>query len=156
MNMPTRNEIPPGRKGLYYAGMVVSGIGALLFLSTFVSFMANFGNFEHFEDRARSEGFRAFGGMILIIIGSFLMGVGAKGWAGSGVVLNPDQARKDVEPWSRMAGGVVQDALSEVEVVKNLGSRQGTPEPRIKVRCRKCQTLNDETAKFCNQCGAAI
>jgi hypothetical protein len=26
----------------------------------------------------------------------------------------------------------------------------------VKVRCRSCQSLNDETAKFCGQCGAAI
>lgn len=29
-------------------------------------------------------------------------------------------------------------------------------EGRIKVRCRSCRSLNDETAKFCDQCGAAI
>jgi hypothetical protein len=26
----------------------------------------------------------------------------------------------------------------------------------VKVRCRGCQALNDETAKFCNQCGAEV
>ena len=52
--------------------------------------------------------------------------------------------------------GMVQDALSEVEVVKKIGDRLDAPEPQVKVRCQKCQSLNDETAKFCNQCGAAI
>src|SRR5262249_852674 len=127
-----------------------------LFLSTFVTFMANFGNFDNFEDRARSEGFRSFGGIVLMMIGGFLMKVGAKGWAGSGMVLDPEKARKDVEPWSRMGGGVVQDALSEVEVVKKLEDRLDSPEPQVKVRCQKCQALNDEAAKFCNQCGSAI
>jgi hypothetical protein len=28
--------------------------------------------------------------------------------------------------------------------------------PQSKVRCHKCQALNDEHAKFCNQCGAAV
>lgn len=28
--------------------------------------------------------------------------------------------------------------------------------PRVKLRCQKCQGPNDETAKFCNHCGAAI
>lgn len=28
--------------------------------------------------------------------------------------------------------------------------------PQVKVRCQKCRALNDETAKFCNQCGAEI
>jgi rRNA maturation endonuclease Nob1 len=55
-----------------------------------------------------------------------------------------------------MGGGVVQDALSEVNVVKKLEEGIGNPQPQVKVRCQKCQGLNDETAKFCNQCGAAI
>lgn len=155
MDKPQK-QIPPERKSLYYLGMILSGVGLLLFLSTFVTFMANFGNFDNFEARARSEGFRALGGMILLMIGGFLMNVGAKGWAGSGIVLDPEKGRKDMEPWSRMGGGMVQDALSEVEVVKKIGDRFEAPKPQVKVRCQKCQTLNDETAKFCNQCGAAI
>jgi RNA polymerase subunit RPABC4/transcription elongation factor Spt4 len=155
MDTPQR-QIHPERKALYYGGLALTGIGLLLFLSTFVTFMANFGNFDNFEDRAKSDGFRAIGGMVLMIIGGFMMNVGAKGWAGSGVVLDPEKARKDVEPWSRMGGGVVQDALSEVEAVKKIENRLDSPEPQVKVRCRKCQTLNDETAKFCNQCGSVI
>ena len=30
------------------------------------------------------------------------------------------------------------------------------PDPRTAVRCRQCLAPNDETAKFCNQCGSAI
>ena len=155
MDTPQK-QIPPERKALYYGGMALTGIGLLLFLSTFVTFMANFGNFDNFDAQARSEGFRAFGGMVLMMIGGFMMNVGAKGWAGSGIVLDPEKGRKDVEPWSRMGGGMVQDALSEVEVVKKIGDRLDAPDPQVKVRCQKCQSLNDETAKFCNQCGAAI
>ena len=130
-----RKQIPPERKALYYGGMVLIGIGLLLFLSVFVTFMANFGNFDNFEGRARSEGFRAFGGMILMMIGGFMMNVGSKGLAGSGVVLDPEEGRKDLEPWSRMGGGMIQDALSEVEVAKKLGERldQPPPVPVVKV-----------------------
>jgi hypothetical protein len=151
-----KKQIPPERKALYYGGMALVGIGLLLFLSTFVTFMANFGNFDDFDARAKSEGFRAFGGMILTMIGLFMMNVGAKGWAGSGIVLDPEKGRKDIEPWSRMGGGIFQDALSEVEALKPGGGKLGSPEPQVKVRCQKCQALNDETAKFCNQCGSAI
>lgn len=150
------NQVSPDRKALYYIGMGLAVIGLLLFLSTFVTFMANFGNFDDFDNRAKSEGFRAFGGMGLMMLGGFLMNVGAHGLAGSGVVLDPEQARKDVEPWSRMGGGIVQDALSEVEIAKKLEARLDAPSQVIKVRCRACQALNDETAKFCNQCGAAL
>jgi hypothetical protein len=26
----------------------------------------------------------------------------------------------------------------------------------VKVRCQKCEALNDEAAKYCNQCGSPI
>ncbi len=155
--MPEPNkEISPDRKTLYYVGMVLMGIGFLLFLSTFVTFLANFGNFDNFEGRARSQGFRAFGGMILVIIGGVLRGIGSQGWSGSGIVLDPKKAREDVERWSRMHGGMIQDALSEIDVVKKFESRLDPAEPQIKVRCRKCRALNDESAKFCDQCGSPI
>jgi hypothetical protein len=155
MDVPNR-QIPPERKALYYGGMVLMGIGLLLFLSVFVTFLANFGNFDNFEGRAKSEGFRAIGGIVLMMIGGFVMKVGAKGWAGSGLVFDPEKGRKDVEPWSRMGGGILNDALSEVEVVKKIGDRLEPRESQVKIRCRKCQALNDETAKFCSQCGSAI
>ena len=155
MNSPQK-QIPPERKAFYYGGMALTGIGILLFLSTFVTHLTNFGNFDDFEGRVRSQGLRAVGGIVLIALGGFLMNVGARGWAGAGVVLDPEQARKDVEPWSRMKGGVFQDALSEVDAVKKLEDRLEPPAPVIKVRCQKCQSLNDETAKFCNQCGGAV
>lgn len=28
--------------------------------------------------------------------------------------------------------------------------------PQIQIRCRSCRALNDETARFCNWCGAAL
>jgi hypothetical protein len=69
-------------------------------------------------------------------------------------VLDPEKAREDVEPWSRMAGGMIDDAVSEIEVAKKLGERADSP--KVKVRCRKCQALNDEEARFCNQCAAPL
>ena len=44
------------------------------------------------------------------------MGIAARGLAGSGVVLDPEKARTDVEPWTRMAGGMVGDALDEAGI----------------------------------------
>jgi hypothetical protein len=151
-----RRQIPPERKTLYYIGQVICIFGLLSFLSVFVTGCINFGNFDNFQAQAQSSMFRGFGGMFLMIIGGAMVSIATKGLAGSGVILDPEKAREDVEPWSRMAGGVVQDALSEVDVVKKMGERLEAPAPQIKVRCRRCQALNDEAAKFCNQCGAAI
>jgi hypothetical protein len=57
-----------------------------------------------------------------------------------------------------MGGGVLQDALSEVDIVRKAEERLEAPPPAqvVKVRCRKCQALSDETARFCSQCGAAL
>jgi hypothetical protein len=141
---------------MYYGGMVTTGIGFLLFLSTFFTFAVNFGNFTNFEGQMQTQMCTAIGGMVLIIAGGILMSIGLRGWAGSGVILDPEQARKDVQPWARMGGGVVQDALGEVEVVKKLEKHLEEPAPQVKIRCRQCQALNDEDAKFCKQCGTAL
>jgi hypothetical protein len=110
--MAQRN-ISPKRQGIYYLGMILSGIGLLLFLSTFVTFLMHFGDFTDFEGRVRSNGTRAFGGMICILIGQFLMHLGRSGVAGSGLKLDPQVARRDLEPWSRMSGGMLKDTLDE-------------------------------------------
>ena len=72
--------------------------------------------FDNFEANARSSMARGVGGMALLIIGGFVRGIGARGLAGSGVVLDPEQARRELEPYSRMAGGMVKDALDEADV----------------------------------------
>jgi hypothetical protein len=112
----SQRQIPPGRQGLYYCGMVLTAIGVLLFLSTFVSFFAHFGDFHDFENRAKSGVFTALSGMIAIAIGQFLMALGRAGLAGSGLKLDPQEARRDLEPWSRMSGGILKDTFDEAGV----------------------------------------
>ena len=113
--MPQRN-ISPGRQGLYYLGMILSGIGLLLFLSTFVSFIYNFGDFTDFQGRTKSGGMRAFAGIICVGVGQLIMRLGRSGVAGSGLKLDPQEARRDLEPWSRMSGGMLRDTLDEAGV----------------------------------------
>jgi hypothetical protein len=36
------------------------------------------------------------------------------------------------------------------------GEEGSGPPQQVKVRCRTCQALNDETASFCNRCGSRI
>jgi hypothetical protein len=110
-------------------------------------------------ERSRSHGRTFFaiimGGIGAILVGAVLRGVGARGAAGSGIVLDPERAREDLEPWTRMAGGMAEDALSEIPTVQRLTKRVEA-EPAVHVRCRGCKALNDEYAKFCDQCGAAL
>ncbi len=172
MNAP-RRQISPERKAMYYGGMTLIAIGILLFVSTFFARPDIGGRsgpqpgepdfweraqerHEDFRRGMKTSMIRALLGMGLMVVGGIFMNIGARGAAGSGVVLDPEKARRDLEPWSRMGGGMVQDALSEVDVVRKIEEGMGNPQPQVKIRCQKCQGLNDEAARFCNQCGAAI
>ena len=106
-------EILPERKTAYYLGMGLTGLGVLLILSVFVSGCMNFGDFSDFDGQAKSGMARAITGMICMALGQFIMRVGHSGMAGRGVKLDPSDARRDLEPWSRMSGGMVSDALDE-------------------------------------------
>lgn len=104
----------------------------------------------------------AFIGFALIGIGGFMRNVAARGKAGSGLVLDPQQAREDVEPWSRMQGGVIKDTLDEAginleQVSKNL-MNPATPQPQkiVMIKCPNCSQLNEEDSKFCQQCGKPL
>jgi hypothetical protein len=153
-------KISEGRKGLFYVGGAISLVGLIMFLSTFVSFATNFGNLDNFEGIAKSMMVRAFGGMILMIVGSAIRSMGRAGLAGSGVVLDPERAREELEPHARMTGGLVKDALDEAGVdLSRIGGGGGSSaavEKVIMIRCRECRQLNEEDSKFCQECGRPI
>lgn len=144
-------QISEGRKGAYYFGTGLMVLGGLLFGSVFVSFAMDFGDFSNFEGKVKSGMFRAFGAMVLLGLGGFIRGIGARGLAGSGVVLDTEKAREDLEPYSRMAGGMVKDVLEEADV--NL---RAEPEKVIMIKCRSCGKLNEEDSKFCQECGEKL
>ena len=90
-----------------------------------------------------------FIGFILIIIGQFVSNIGARGAAGSGLILDPKQAREDLKPYSTQVGGMINDVLDEVDI-------KSESKEVVKVRCQSCKTLNDEDAKYCKKCGATL
>ena len=94
---------------------------------------------------------RAFAGIGLIIVGSAVGRVGARGLAGSGTVLDPERAREDLEPYSRLVGGMVKDALEEVK--PGAGAKA---EKVIMTKCPACGKLNEEDSKFCQECGKQL
>lgn len=151
--------ISPARRYAYYAGLVAVVVGAMLFMSTFVTFIMRFGDFGDFEARTRSEGLRAFGGMVLMMIGGGLMAAGAVGPAASGLLLDPERAARDLEPYARASGKLSDAAFSEMHTVRqtlaDLGGGESAREV-VRVRCRACQSLNDESNRFCGQCGAVM
>ena len=152
-------SISSERKAAYYLGTALVVIGFLSFFSVFVTGAMNFGDFSNFEGEARSSMTRALVGMGLLIAGGIVRTVGARGLAGSGVVLDPEQACEELEPYSRMAGGIAKDALDEAGL--DLGSKSDAEsasgkEPVVMLRCTSCKKLNEEDSKFCQECGAPI
>lgn len=147
-------QLSEGRKVTYYLGLVLMVVGLLVFGSVFVTGALQFGDFTDFQDRSRSSALRAVVGMALLLLGGVLRTVGARGVAGSGLVLDPKRARRDLEPYSRMGGGMLRDALDEVGDV--LPGTQRGGEKVVMVKCRACGKLNEEDSKFCQECGQAI
>ena len=145
-------KISEERKTAYYVGMALMILGLLLFCSTFVSGIMNMGNFDNFQARVRSVAARALVGMALSAVGRAVMGIGARGLAGSGAILDPEKAREDLEPYSRMAGGMLKDGLDEAGI--DLGSKPA--ERVVMIKCRECGKLNEEDSKFCQECGKPL
>jgi len=121
-----RNQISGERQTIYYLGLGLMVIGFLVFVSTFISVAASMsGPMMGFGGGPNPGSLlaRALVGMGLIVAGGVLRSVGARGAAGAGVVLAPQQARRDLEPWSRMAGGMLKDAVDESGLREERGPR---------------------------------
>ncbi|MBI1382166.1 MAG: hypothetical protein GC161_13905 [Planctomycetaceae bacterium] len=147
-------EISTGRKVAYYAGMGMIALGFVVFLGNMFCASSRMDDFDAMQVGRSSRGLNMGAGLfgvVLLIGGGLLVKVGRLGVAGAGVVLEPQQARKDLEPYSRMAGGMLKDALEETGGV--LGAKESVA---VRVRCRACAALNMEEAKFCQACGQPI
>ncbi|HSK68707.1 MAG TPA: zinc ribbon domain-containing protein [Candidatus Limnocylindria bacterium] len=146
-------EISQGRKTLYYGGMALMGIGFLLFISVFFTGFSRMGNPMSF---IQGPGFMSRGvvGFVMIAAGAVLRGIGARGTAGSGLVLDPEKAREDLSPYTSALGGMARDAMDSFRGQGGAGEKPG--EQRVMVRCRSCRALNAEDAKFCSQCGQPL
>lgn len=139
-------QIPPERKLVHRLGTILIAIGALSFGSVFVSAALNFGRFDDFDRRVRSMGLRFVGGMAMMVVGFGMIIYGTAGAAGSGLTLDPEQARKDVEPWARMRGGVAKDTLDEMgidlrKVTSALGDRNSSAGETLEERLRGLHRL---------------
>lgn len=162
-------QISSRRKLVFYAGRLITLVGLVFLLSIFFvgPFLLRTPSATELGGNGLTEVGRKTVDVILRgLIGFFLIPIGiaiasfAKaGIAGSGMVLDPDQAREDVRPWSEMEGKILDDKLSQVGIVKamekSLNAGQGAKEV-VMVRCRACQALNDESAKFCDQCSQPL
>lgn len=77
----------------------------------------------------------------------------------------PEAVREIAKPYNKIQGGMLSDVVEGVDG-KIVGSKIGEiiqsaniakpSEPAIKVRCQSCGHLNDETDKFCGECGKPV
>ncbi|HBN84077.1 MAG TPA: hypothetical protein DDZ89_09555 [Clostridiales bacterium] len=146
------SKISKERKVTYYIGIGMMVLGFILFISVFF-FTATMMN-DPFGSRLPPFG-NAVVGMVLLIAGALVKNIGARGTAGSGLLLDPEKAREDLKPFNEAKGGMINDALSNIDVVNKIAQSQQGKEV-IKIRCKSCGGLNDEDAKFCKGCGKPI
>ena len=104
------DQISTRRKVLYYGGglLMVAGIGTFIFHLAWGAL----GGFENAEFKERLPAVMLTS-MAIAMVGGFLNVIGGKGLAGAGLILDPDRARKDLKPYSKMAGGMLEDALEK-------------------------------------------
>ena len=147
-------EIAPWRKNLYYLGMGLIVIGVFLFIIPFFTVIRGFSEpFSMGFDSGMGAMLPGIIGFGLILLGSILRGVGAKGLAGSGILLDPEKAREDLHPYTDALGGMARDA---VDSFKSAETRDDGQKAQVVVRCRNCKTLNPEDAVYCKQCGKEL
>lgn len=145
-------KISKERKMAFYIGTGMMVIGFILFISVFFSFIFIMNN--PFGMGPGSFMARPIIGMILMISGSVVRTIGARGAAGSGLVLDPEKAREDLKPFSEATGSIINDVVSNIDLLdKDDDSHE---KEIIKIRCKSCKSLNDEDAKFCKSCGQEL
>lgn len=155
----SQNKISKERQATYYVGIGIAVLGFLSFISVFFNSPSVSSNFGEFESDMNTMGATAVIGMVMIIAGLFISQIGARGAAGSGLILDPEKAREDLKPWSEMTGGMINDAVSQIDTLNQNSSKSpisSDTKTEVKVRCRACKTLNDEDSKFCKSCGKEI
>ncbi|QDU69391.1 SHOCT domain-containing protein [Engelhardtia mirabilis] len=109
-----RRNVSEARKSSFYLGTILMVLGLILFFSSIVGVFVAVGSGGASDPGAGMM--RAPVGFVLLMVGGFLRRVGARGVAGAGLILDPERAREDLEPWSRMGGGMVSDALDEAGI----------------------------------------
>lgn len=157
MSTPNDQKTPrisPERKAIYYVGLGLMVLGGALCAIGFVRFASGGPEMlmPGFLPSGMPDGFGMFlAGMLLLVLGGIVSRIGARGAAGSGLLLDPDKARDDLHPYTHMAGGMVKDAVDAFRE-----DQPAAPQEVIKVRCPHCKALNDENDKFCGQCGKEL
>lgn len=146
-------KITKERKITYYIGGGMILVGFILFISVFFS-VASFMN-NPFSSGSGPSFTNSILGMVLMIAGTIISNIGAKGAAGSGLLLDPEKAREDLKPFNEAKGEMINDVISNIDALDRFTEPQKGMEI-IKIKCRSCGALNEEDSKFCKSCGKEL
>jgi hypothetical protein len=153
------SKISKERKVTYYIGIGMMVTGFILFISVFFSIAGSIADPDPwgFNPPPVANGIIGF---ILITAGAIVMSIGARGAAGSGLLLDPEKAREDLKPFSEAKGKIINDVISNIdaidEILKPRNDHDNDVKEIIRIKCRNCGTLNDEDAAFCKKCGEEL
>jgi len=127
------------RKNLYALGIGLTVLGVVMIVVGFAGFIIAG---SQFNTSLAIVFFLTFGGgMGVSVFAQVIRGIAARGVAGSGLVLDPEKARRDLEPWSRMGGGMIRDVLDESGIAPKLTNSQKFP---LDEELRRLNSLKDD------------
>lgn len=140
--MDPKDEISPQRKQIYNLGLVLIIVGFLFFFSFFIFIALGM------ADIAIS--FPPVGvflapmiGMFMMVAGKALRTLGARGAAGSGLILDPREAGEDLKPWSRMGGSLIKEAFDAASISPLQNTPPESPLP-FDEQLRRLHRLHEE------------
>ncbi len=140
------------RDTLRIVGPIVAGAGVLLIIIGIISFFMAFGG-----SGPPKYFWCAFLGMPLTFAGAVMTSYGYMGKVMRYQAQEMAPVAKDT--FNYMADGT-QEGIKTVAGAIGQGLREGgfgsSTGTEAKVRCHKCNALNEPDAKFCDQCGGAM
>jgi hypothetical protein len=155
MGVPQR-QVPIERSIIFCLGLLLILAGIALFVLAFFTTIADFGEWFGMNAQQTSLALNGLGGVLLAGFGGILMKVGVRGWAEKDLILDLNRTRPDLGSWSGTGGGMPRDALAELDLPQSVRDRLDKQEPRLKVKCGKCQAHNHVGAKYCYACSACL
>jgi RNA polymerase subunit RPABC4/transcription elongation factor Spt4 len=152
----SENPIDPGHKGplalFRVLGPVILGLGILLIVIAMVDFFSCFGSMR--EPRFI---WMPFLGIPMLFVGGVLSQFGYAGKVARFMAQEMAPVGKDT--FNYLADGT-QEGIKTVAAAVGKGLAEGGvalgTKGATKVRCQKCNTLAEDGAKFCPQCGGAM
>ncbi len=136
------------RMFLRFLGVLLVIVGAIFFIIGIVSFFSAFGS--HGPPRYF---WCAFIGMPMLGIGISICKFAFMGKVSRYVAGEVAPVGKDVVNYM---ANETRDTLREVAAAAGEGFRNGKGTDNKRIICHKCNTDNDISAKFCNNCGASL